>query len=165
MPKLHAFMIRGSILYTPEKISYIYGSQSDAMDYVGNDFTAKFLARGYSTGQFAGRNMYSGSLEYRFPISNIYAGPGTAPVFFRRIWGTVIADGIATDGRAYDIVNGRSDVVNAHKVFWGLGTEAHFETTIGYLLPITVVLGVYQGADSKYAPAPTTALAFQFGGF
>jgi hypothetical protein len=165
LPKLHAIMVRASVLYTPERISYIYGTQSDSMDYVGDDFGAKFLARGYSTGQFVGRNMYSGSLEYRFPIANIYRGPGTAPVFFRRIWGTVVADAIATDGRAYDFLTNKPEVVDAHQVFWGFGTEAHFETTLGYELPITLVLGIYQGSDKKYAPDPTTALAIQFAGF
>jgi hypothetical protein len=55
--------------------------------------------------------------------------------------------------------------VKANEVFWGLGSEVHFETTIGYELPITMVLGVYQGLNNKYALDPTMGLALQFGGF
>ena len=135
------------------------------MDYVGNDFTSKFLARGYSTGQFIGRNMYSGSFEYRFPVRDFYKGAGTTPVFFRRLWGSVVADAIATDGIAYDINTQKRDNIDAGQVFWGFGAEAHLETTLGYELPMTLVLGVYQGTDKKYAPNPTTALAIQFAGF
>ena len=165
LPKLHSIFMRASVLYTPEKLSYIYGTQSASMDYVGNDFASKFLSRGYSTGQFIGRNMYSGSLEYRFPVRDFYKGPGTTPLFFRRLWGSVVADAIATDGIAYDINTQKRDNIDASQVFWGFGAEAHFETTLGYELPVTFVLGIYKGTDKKYAPDPTSALAIQFAGF
>ncbi len=165
LPKLHALMFRASTLYTPEKISSIYGSQSASMDYTGNDLSAKFLARGYSTGQFLGRNMYNGGVEYRFPLLNFSRGQGTTPIFSRRLWGSLLADAIATDGRAYDTLNTRYDVVDANKIFWGVGAEGHYEATIGYMLPITFVLGIYQGLEKKYAPNPTASLALQFSGF
>jgi hypothetical protein len=111
--------------------------------------------------------MYNGSLEYRFPVVDIYHGPGTAPIFIHRLWGSVVTDAIATDGRAYDMKSSTPTAVavDSHQVFWGAGIEAHLETTIGYELPITAVLGIYKGFDNKYAPDPTTALAIQFSGF
>jgi len=165
LPKLHSLMIRASALYTPEKISSIYGSQTDSMDYGGSDLSAKFLARGYSTGQFLGRNMYNSSIEYRFPILNIYRGQGTTPVFSRRLWGALIADALAADGRAYDALNTRYDAIDTNSFFAGAGAEAHYEATVGYMLPVTFVIGLYQGFEKKYAPSPTVALALQFSGF
>lgn len=165
LPKLHALMFRASALYTPEKISSIYGSQTESMDFTGNDLSTKFLARGYSTGQFFGRNMYNSSVEYRFPVLNIYRGQGTTPIFSRRLWGALVADAVSSDGRAYDAINTRYDVIDSSRIFGGGGVEAHYEATVGYMLPITFVLGLYQGFEKMYAPNPTAALAFQFSGF
>jgi hypothetical protein len=164
LPKLHALMIRGSVLYTPEEISPIYGTQSDSMDFSGDDLAAKYLARGYSTGQFLGRNMYNVNLEYRFPVKDIYAGKGTYAIFMRRLYGALVADGIATDGYAYD-ANFKRSSVTASEVFWSYGLEAHLETTLGYEFPLNFVFGVYKGANEKYAPDSTVGLAIQFSGF
>lgn len=164
LPKLHAIMLRASALYTPESLSSIYGTQSESTDYTGVDLSAKFLARGYSSGQFIGKNMYNASLEYRFPVKDFYFGNGTTALFWRRLTGAVVADGIATDGSVYNVINGWN-AVKANKIFWSYGLEAHIETTIGYEFPITAVLGLYKGADQQYAPDPTLGLALQFSGF
>lgn len=165
LPKLHAIMLRTSIMYTPQKVSYIYGTQSDSMDYFGNDLSAKFLARGYSTGQFIGRSMYNANIEYRFNVSDMYKGWGTTPLFFRRLYAAVTTDAISTQGYAYDFTTKTYEPVTPHDVFLSYGLEGHLETTIGYEFPLNFVLGVYKGTDKKYAPDPTVGLAIQFGGF
>jgi hypothetical protein len=164
LPKLQALVLRGSLLYTPEHIPAIFGGQSESMDFGGQDLSAKFLARGYSTGQFIGRNMYNINLEYRFPIKDLYEGKGTYAFFMRRLYAALTADGISTDGFAYD-TNFKPIRVNASEVFWSYGIEAHLETTLGYELPLSFVLGFYKGANEKYAPSSTLGLAIQFGGF
>jgi hypothetical protein len=165
LPKLHSFMLRTSLLYTPEHLSSIYGTQSEGLDYSALDLEAKFLARGYSSGQFYGRNMYNANFEYRFPVQDFYYGSGTTPLFWRRLFGAAIVDAIATDGAAYEMPSGIPYAVNASQVFYSYGLEAHLETTIGYEFPITAVLGVYQGANKRYAPDPTVGLALQFSAF
>jgi hypothetical protein len=165
LPKLHAVMLRVSALYTPEILSDIFGTQSEGTDYLGKDLSAKFLARGYSSGQFLGRNMYNASLEYRFPVKDLYRGSGTNALFWRRLYGAAIVDGIATDGRVYDLVTGRYSSVAAQTIFWSYGLEAHLETTLGYEFPITAVLGVYKGSNEVYSPDAKVGLALQFGGF
>lgn len=166
LPKLHAIMIRTSLLYTPEKISSLYGALSDSMDYFPQDLSAKFLARGYLTGQFLGRNMYNANLEYRLNLSDMYQGRGTYALFLRRLSAALTADAISTDGRAYNpVTQNYNDVVHASDIFWSYGVEAHLETTVGYEFPLSFVLGVYQGANKKYAPDPTVGLAIQFAGF
>lgn len=167
LPRLHSIMARASVLYTPEKISAIYGTQSDSMDFSGLDLSSKFLARGYSTGQFIGRNMYNASLEYRLPVWDMYQGRGTIPFFARRVYAAFTADALATDGFAYEI-NGEvytANAVTAKDVFLSYGIEGHLETTIGYEFPLNFVFGIYSGSDKKYAPNPTAGLAIQFGGF
>ncbi|HEY8271567.1 MAG TPA: hypothetical protein VIG33_11820 [Pseudobdellovibrionaceae bacterium] len=164
LPKLHALVIRGSLLYTPEKIPPIYGTQSDSMDFAGQDLSPHFLARGYSTGQFIGHNMYNLNLEYRFPVQDVYHGQGTHPFFARRLYGAVITDGLATDGFAYNSTNIPTQV-KASEIFWSYGIEAHLETTVGYEFPLNFVAGFYKGANEKYAPDSTLGLAIQFSGF
>ncbi|MGZ3748362.1 MAG: TolB family protein, partial [Pseudobdellovibrionaceae bacterium] len=139
LPKLHALVLRGSVLYTPEKISPLYGTQSDSMDFSGQDLAPKFLARGYSTGQFLGRNMYNVNLEYRFPVKDLYQGKGTYALFMRRLYAALITDGIATDGYAYNVNSGFTQV-SAGESFWSYGIETHLETTVGYEFPLNFVL-------------------------
>jgi len=167
LPKLHAITLKGSVLYTPEKIGAIYGTQSSSMDFSGSDLTPQYLARGYSTGQFIGRNMYNANLEYRFPVMDMYEGRGTWAFFARRLYGAVVVDGIATDGFAYEVNDGTytPNPVTAQDVFWSYGLEAHLETTLGFEFPLSFVMGVYKGSDNKYAPDPTVGLAIQFSGF
>lgn len=165
LPKLHALMIRATALYTPEKISSLFGAQSASMDFLSADLSAQFLARGYLTGQFIGRNMYNASLEYRFDVGDIYKGPGTYAVFFRRIYAAFTADALSTDGRAYDPEAQVYDPVKASQVFSSFGLEGHLETTVGYEFPLNFVLGLYQGAQRKYARGPTVGMAIQFSGF
>lgn len=165
LPKLHAIMLRASAMYTPEKIAAIYGTQSDSMDYTGIDLGAKYLARGYSTGQFIGRNMYNASLEYRFPVWDMYKGYGTYALFARRLYAALTADAISTDGFVYDVQNPAYVAVTAKDVFMSYGLEGHLETTLGYEFPLNFILGIYKGADKRYAPDPTVGLAVQFSGF
>lgn len=165
LPKLHALVLRGSVLYTPEKIPAIYGTQSESMDYYGKDLGAKFLARGYSTGQFLGRSMYNASLEYRFLVKDTYKGKGTDPWFIRRLHGALITDAISTDGFVYDTTARGYFATKASDVFLSYGVELHLETTLGYILPANFVLGLYKGADNKYAPNSSLGLAIQFAGF
>ncbi len=167
LPKLHSIMARASVLYTPEKIAAIYGTQSASMDFDGSDLMSKFLARGYSTGQFIGRNMYNASLEYRLPIWDMYKGKGTWAFFARRLYAALTMDALSTDGFAYEIVNGTfaANAVTAHDIFMSYGFEGHLETSIGYEFPLNFVFGVYQGSNKKYTPDPTAGLAIQFGGF
>lgn len=165
LPKLHALMIRASALYTPEEINVIYGTQSDSVDYYGQDLSAKFLARGYATGEFIGRSMYNASFEYRFNVHDMYKGWGTTALFLRRLHGALITDAISADGGAYDPVLKRYVPVTTSQVFWSYGVEAHLETTVGYEFPLNFVLGFYQGADKKYSPEGTFGLAVRFEGF
>lgn len=165
LPKLHALMIRGSALYTPEKINPIYGSQSDSVDFTGQDLTPKYLARGYSTGQFLGRTMYNVNLEYRFPVRDYYKGSGTYAFFTRRLYAGLIADAISTDGWAFDPLAENADRVTSGNIFGSYGVEAHLETNLGYSFPLNFVMGLYKGLNEKYAPTPTVGLAIQFSGF
>ncbi|WP_413288870.1 hypothetical protein [Bdellovibrio sp. HCB337] len=165
LPKLHAIVLRSSIMYTPEKVSYIYGTQSDSMDFYGQDLSSKFLARGYSTGQFVGRSMYNANIEYRFNVSDMYKGWGTTAAFARRLYAAVTADAISTDGFAFDFTTEKYTAVTSKDVFLSYGLEGHFETTIGYEFPVNFVFGVYQGTDKKYAPEPRWDFAVQLGVF
>jgi hypothetical protein len=165
LPKLHAVMIRASAIHTPEEISPIYGAQSDSMDFFGKDLSSLFLARGYLTGQFIGRNMYNANLEYRFPVKDMYQGKGTYAIFMRRLYAAITADALSTDGKAYDPIGKIYNDVTASEVFGSYGIEAHLETTLGYEFPLNFVLGLYKGTDKKYAPQTTMGLAIQFKGF
>jgi outer membrane translocation and assembly module TamA len=95
--------------------------------------------RGYPINAFRGRNAALASLEYRFPITNIESGFGTAPIFLRRLHGAVFAEA----GNAWDGSFRSSDFKRA------IGGELRLDTTLVYYLPITFRLVVAEGLDEQ----------------
>lgn len=93
--------------------------------------------RGYSTGQLSGDRMALASLEYRFPLWEIQRGPGTLPLFFRRLSGAVFTDAGWI---------GRGSLPNDPR--FGFGVEAR--TTMDVInVPTELRLGFAQGTHPQ----------------
>ncbi|WP_413561589.1 hypothetical protein [Bdellovibrio sp. HCB209] len=167
LPKHHAIMLRLNGMYTPERIPSIYGASTQNIVLSQDSPLPQYLLRGYARGQIYGRNMANFTGEYRFPISTIYKGPGTTPVFFRRVTGALTVDGAATDGVLVN--NATSNVVynatDMKRSFWSAGAEAHLETTIGFIAPVSFILGVYQAFDAPGGSETTFQTSMQIVGF
>ncbi|MBX3233801.1 MAG: PD40 domain-containing protein [Labilithrix sp.] len=93
--------------------------------------------RGYPSVVQAGRSYALTNAEYRFPIVNLDRGPSTLPIFLNRINGAAFID----YGSAFD------DFPLA-RFKTGVGAEAWFDFTLGYVASFTFRAGYARGLAS-----------------
>mgnify|MGYP001610093559 CR=1 FL=1 len=94
--------------------------------------------RGYPANVLRGQKAALGSMEYRFPITNLERGWDTKPFFYRRLHGAVFFEvGDAWDGTYHESELRRS-----------VGAEARLDMTLAYYLPITIRFVIAKGLDS-----------------
>lgn len=163
LPERHAIMLNVNGVYTPEEISPIYGVQTSSLPIASDTTLPVYVMRGYKTGQFYGRNLINANLEYRFPIKRIYRGSGTDPLYFQRLSGALIADGVAVDGRYVNDKDQIYEVTTLKRQFFSAGVEAKLSTTIGYTFPIEFVLGYYLALNTPKGPTGNVGLNLQIG--
>jgi dipeptidyl aminopeptidase/acylaminoacyl peptidase len=99
----------------------------------------EFPIRGYSSRFRTGKHVATGTLEYRFPIYDLFRGPGTAPLFLDRVHGAVFADAGETWGGAQRFSTGN--------LLIGAGAELKADLTLGYWLKIEPAVGIAHGFD------------------
>lgn len=165
LPKHHAVLMRVNGIYTPEKISAIYGVSTDSMVFNSDSPLPQYILRGYKRGQVFGRTLATANLEYRFPLKDIYRGSGTDPYFLRRLSGALIADGAAAEGAFLNDRDMIYESVTMNRTFASAGAEVKLETTLGYLLPVTVVVGYYVAFNGATGNEGTIGTTFQITGF
>lgn len=165
LPKHHALMIRAKGIYTPEKIPSVLGVSTDSLIFIPDNPLPEYIMRGYQRGQFYGRNLVNVNVEYRFPLLNIYRGSGTDPFFLRRLSGAVVGDGVSADGLFVNSKTGLTEPINMKRWFYSAGLEARLETTVGYVLPVTIVLGVYNAFNASNGAETVFGSSFQISGF
>jgi hypothetical protein len=95
--------------------------------------------RGYPANAFRGKKAALASLEYRFPIASIEAGPGNKPVFFRRLHGALFAESGNVWDEGFHISDSRSSV----------GAEGRLDMFLAYYVPATLRFGIARGLDEK----------------
>ncbi len=93
--------------------------------------------RGYPPNVLRGRNAALGSLEYRFPITELDRGYDTRPFYYRRLHGAVFFEA----GNAWD------DAFHHEDLRRSVGAEARLDMTLAYYLPITLRLVAARGLD------------------
>ncbi|MEK2644264.1 hypothetical protein [Bdellovibrio sp. BCCA] len=165
LPKHNALMLRVNGVYTPEKIASIYGVSTEPLVFIPDSPLPQYILRGYKRGQLFGRNLVSANAEYRFPIANIYAGSGTDPLFLRRFSGAIVADGAAADGLFVNDKDLVYEVVNMRRSFWSAGAELKLETTIGYVIPVSIIFGYYVAFNTPTGNEGTLGTTLQIVGF
>ena len=95
--------------------------------------------RGYPANQYRGQKVGLATVEYRFPIQNIENGNGNMPFFFKQLHGDVFTEA----GNAWDDAFNRNDLKRS------VGAEASIDMTLGYMLPVTMRLGLYKALDDQ----------------
>jgi Tol biopolymer transport system component len=96
--------------------------------------------RGYPANVLRGEKAFLGSLEYRFPVTNVEKGAGTTPFFYRRLHGAVFFEAGSAWNGGYA---GSSDLRRS------IGAEARLDMTFAFYLPITLRLVVARGLDES----------------
>ena len=159
LPRFHGLKIRAAGLITTTVVPSLYGDSSTNYEQPGSPF----LMRGYPNGLFTGRTFFNGQLEYRLPIMDLNRGAGTTPFFLRRLHMAFIADTGRLDGFFYNEKTELYETVNTGRAFWDAGLELKVDLTLGYHLPIQLVIGGYQAFDGDIVKNKNS-LAIQFRG-
>jgi hypothetical protein len=120
----------------PPQGAYQLGGDNPGDIMLGlNDQTVTL--RGYPTNVLRGQKAALGSLEYRFPITNLERGWDTKPFFYRRLHGAIFFEA----GNAWDGTYHEQDL---HR---SVGGEARLDMTLGYYLPLTIRFVFAKGLD------------------
>jgi outer membrane protein insertion porin family len=93
--------------------------------------------RGYPANVLRGQRAVLGSLEYRFPVTNLEKGYDTTPFFYRRFHGALFFEA----GNAWDGSYRGSDLRRA------VGAEARLDMTFAFYLPLTIRFVIAKGLD------------------
>lgn len=107
--------------------------------------------RGYPPVIEAGRSYLLSNAEYRFPIINVDRGFSTIPFFLNRITGAAFID----YGSAFD-------EFQDSRFKTGVGAEAWFDLTLGYLAAFTFRLGYARGLSFGGIDKPYFVAAVPF---
>lgn len=155
LPKRHVLFSRLQGQYTHESIALAEYETHSSYAVFANSPSTNFILRGYPAGYFLGKTMNNFSLEYRAPLSYLYRGAGTTPLFFKRLHGALVADALQLDG-----LDSKLNPVDKGRVFVGTGVELKLDFTLGYHLPLTMVYGMYR-SESRDIENYETIISFQ----
>jgi hypothetical protein len=111
------------------------------------------LLRGFATNTFAGRQVATFNLDYRFPIARPQRGLGTWPFLVHSLHGAFVFDA----GHAWTTDFVRSDM----KV--SIGAELSADIVMGFTLPVTITGGVARGHDGAGRVANGTTAYLRVG--
>lgn len=159
LPRFHGLKLRAAGLVTTTTVPSLYGESSTNYEQPGTIF----LMRGYPNGLFTGRTFLNGQLEYRLPLFTLNRGAGTTPLFIKRTHLAFIADTGRLDGFYYNQNTETYESVNTSRAFWNAGVEFKVDITLGYHLPIQIVIGGYRAFENKIVNNANT-LAIQLRG-
>ncbi|GAB4432356.1 MAG: hypothetical protein OHK0040_02330 [bacterium] len=99
-----------------------------------------FPLRGYAPRFETGKYIYTGSLEYRFPVTSFYKGRGTTPIFYEKLSVNAFLD----FGNIWGYGKSFSDDIKT-----GIGYELKLDITLGYWLKVTPALGIAKGLSKE----------------
>lgn len=152
LPDRHAIALFANASVAPRLGSSAFGTSTQGGSYQTLPGVRSMVVRGYNSGVFLGRNLYSGTVEYRFPLLYSYRGYRTSPFFLQRWHGDIFADAITLDGLVYNYDVKSYDVSKVGRFYYGAGVEAKADTTIFYHVPVQFIFGLYYGSDPKANP-------------
>lgn len=160
LPQHHAFALNLNASIAPRMHNVFLGQTTSGANYGSLLLSNAFLMRGYGNGSFIGRNIFNGSLEYRFPISYEYRGFGTAPAFIKRWHGAAFVDAVTLDGAWFDNKYEIYRRASLGRYYLGYGLEARADLNLFYYLPVRAILGLYYGADQRAGLGLTPYIGF-----
>lgn len=161
LPERHALSMKFNAVHTPEKISANYGVQTESVFLFPTLNFPTYVMRGYTTGQFFGKNLAVANFDYQLPLKDMYSGSGTDPIFFKRLSMALTFDAIALDGFVINSITGSRKSTTTHRQYTSFGAEARGDLTLGYLIPLRLVFGYYLTPQSPEKSPGAAALSFQ----
>lgn len=113
------------------------GEASPSAGTLGSD--AAHLLRGFPSDTFAGRQVATVNVDYRFPIARPQRGLGAWPFFLQSLHAAVVADAGHAWSRGFDAADAKASI----------GAELSANVVLGYGWPLTVSTGVAKGRDGS----------------
>lgn len=163
LPDHHVVKIKADGIYTFKDVANRFGSSNSSLPGSDNIFS-KFILRGYQAGQFLGTQMYSANLEYHFPIYDILSGSGTTPFYLKYMTGALTVDALGVKGAGLD----KNEIYQPLKIsntITSAGFELKISSTLGYVLPLNLIYGVYHPLNKDYAKDNiVSGMSIQLGG-
>ncbi len=148
LPERHVLAITTQGSFTPRNRSLILGTTTTDSEYLLGTL-GNFITRGYPAGEFVGYSVAMGTLEYRFPIREIWQGPDNPkPYFLKRTHGAIYGETITVDG-IYFGADENSHRAKLGKYFTSVGFDYNIDMTLFYHAPVTVKIGVGYGLESE----------------
>ena len=99
------------------------------------------LLRGYKENTFWGTKVILLNLEYRMPLINIERGIWNLPFFLQRLHlGFFIDSGKVWNNEKFNFSGFKT----------GIGVEMRIDGDLGYLMPVTLSIGIAKGLDKKF---------------
>lgn len=135
-------------------------ASSNIYPFNPNLFFPAFVLRGYDTGYFYIKSARSLTAEYTFPLTS-FLGFGTLPAFLKRSSLNLYGEILAVDGIVNNLAANAYDRAYLKNNFRSYGLEIKGDTTIGYYLPMTVLLGIYQRPDYSGPDKTTSFIGIQ----
>lgn len=162
LPERHALAAFFNAQVAPRMGSDFLGRTTVGGNFQTPAAQSAYMVRGYPWGEFFGRNIFSGTLEYRFPLGYPYRGLGTSPFFVQRWHAAAFVDGVTLDGRYYDFNTLRYTGTRLGTFYLGAGAEVRGDVTVFYHVPLTMIFGWYFGLSERaraYAFTPFIGFA------
>jgi len=159
LPARHAISLKTRSVYTPEQGSFLQGSSEGGAEVSFSPFISSFLARGYPVGEFIGWSLSSANFEYRFPLSYLYRGSGTAPFYQSAYHGALVFDALTLNGVFFDSQGGVQRT-RYGTFYTTIGGEWRANWQLAYFLPLTFRVGYYYGLTSEAQGGPALYIGF-----
>ena len=146
LPSRHVLAFQAQGVHSEANRNILLGTTSTDVELgyaLGSD-NENFITRGYPSGEFIGYSIAAGSLEYRFPIYDMWKGPNSpAPYYIKRFHGAVFAETLTLRGLFYD-ENDTARNTDFGKYYTTAGLELKIDTTLLYHAPVTIkITGAY----------------------
>jgi Tol biopolymer transport system component len=152
LPEHHVIVLSTNGSIAPRLANSFLGQSTVGGAYVTNLVQSPLIMRGYNNGVFLGRDLVTGTFEYRFPLWYTYQGFGTKPFFLQRLHGDIFLDAITLDGYSYDFAESSYITQKLGHFFYGTGVELKADVTILYGVNAQIIGGLYYGTDSIANP-------------
>lgn len=140
LPDRHVLALSAQASVSEDNRNILLGTTSSETEFTLGPLSEGFITRGYPAGEFIGYTMASGTLEYRFPLSERWSGPrDTTPFFIKRLHGSVFGETLTLKGRYFD-EDDLARRVDLGKYFTTVGVELKADSTLFYHVPVTLKL-------------------------
>jgi len=128
---------RNHVLVARAALGAGFGDEPLSRSFYGGGAQGAFKLRGFPTDSMPSSRVMSAGIEYRFPLFRIERGPGLIPLFLHTLSGAAFVEAGSSwsDDMLPDLGAVRGDA----------GVELNLAATVGYLLPVSIQVGIARG--------------------